>query len=76
MELLLRFIAGILKYFGYFITPLVYLINSINGCNSRVKIPPIRNDLLKLSVVDLAEKIRLKQVKLDIGLLLNSNNDI
>lgn len=62
MELLLRFIAGILKYVGYLVTPIVYLFSSINGYNSRVKIPPIRNDILKWSVVDLAEKIRMKQV--------------
>lgn len=62
MELLLRFIAGILKYVGYLVTPIVYLFSSVNGYNSRVKIPPIRNDILKWSVVDLAEKIRMKQV--------------
>lgn len=59
MEFFLRFIAGILKYCGYLITPLVCLLNT----NRRVKIPPIRNDLLKLTVVDLAEKLRQKQVQ-------------
>lgn len=59
MELLLRIIAGALKYLGYLITPLLCLVNT----HRRVKMPPIRNDLLKLSVVDLAEKIRQKQVQ-------------
>lgn len=58
MEVLLRMIAFLLKYIGYLIMPLQCLFNS----NKRVKVPPIKNDLLKLAVVDLAEKIRQKQV--------------
>lgn len=66
MEVLLRFAAVLLKLFGYLFTPFLILLNT----HKKVKIPPIKNDLLKLSVVDLAEKIRQREVIINNYLLL------
>ena len=58
MEVILRFMAFLLKCLGYLAVPFLIVFNS----HKKVKIPPIKNDLLKLPVVDLAEKIRAKEV--------------
>lgn len=59
MEILLRISAFLLKILGYLITPFLILCNS----HKKTKIPPIKNDILKLSVCELAEKLRQKEVK-------------
>lgn len=59
MELLLRVIGVILRFVGFFIVrPVLSLIYK----KETGKIPKITNDLLKVSAVDLAEKIRNKEV--------------
>lgn len=60
MEVLLRFVAFLLKLGGFLFTPFLILFNT----HKKVQIPPITNDLLKLPVVDLAEKIRKQEVKI------------
>lgn len=60
MEVLLRFVAFLLKLSGYLLTPFLILFNK----HKKVAIPPITNDLLKLPVVDLAEKIRQREVNI------------
>lgn len=60
MELLLRFVAFSMKIFGFLFTPILILFNK----HKRVKIPAHKNDLLNIPVVDLAEKIRNKEVSI------------
>lgn len=59
MEVLLRIVAFLLKMGGFIFAPFLILFNT----HKKVKIPPITNDLLKLPVVDLAEKIRQQEVR-------------
>lgn len=58
MEVLLRVAAFLLKCVGFLLTPFLILFNS----HKKVKIPPITNDLLNIPVIDLAQKIRKKEV--------------
>lgn len=60
MAWLLRSAALLLRVLGYLLTPFLILFNR----HKRETIPPIKNDLLKLSVVELAEKIRQKEVNI------------
>lgn len=64
MELILRLAGVIIRIIGFFIVrPLLrYMYPKEQG-----RIPKITNDLLKISAVDLAEKIRNKEVSLDIS---------
>lgn len=63
MELLLRFISFCLKIIGYLITPLLVIINYVNYRS--IQIPPIENELLKIPAVELAAKIRNKEVNIN-----------
>lgn len=58
MEVLLRVAAFLLKCVGFILMPFLSFFNSYK----KFKIPPIKNDLINLSVVDLAQKIRKKEV--------------
>lgn len=58
MEVLLRIMAFLLKCLGFLLTPFLILLNS----HKKNKIPQITNDLLKIPVVELAQKIRQKEV--------------
>lgn len=60
MEILLRFIGFCFKIIGFFITPLLALINYFKY--SAIRIPPIKNELLKIPAIELASKIRNKEV--------------
>lgn len=58
MAVLLRVAAFFLKWIGFLLTPFLILFSP----HKKVQIPPIKNDLLNISVVDLAQKIRKKEV--------------
>lgn len=59
MELILRIVGVILRIVGFFIVrPVLSLIYK----KETGKVPKITNDLLKVPAVDLAEKIRNKEV--------------
>lgn len=60
MEVLLRFAAFLLKCVGFLLTPFMILFNS----HKKVKIPPITNELLTISAVELAQKIRQREVNI------------
>lgn len=62
MELLLRFFGFCFKIVGYLITPLLAIINYFNY--RPIQIPPIENELLKIAAIDLAAKIRNKEVNM------------
>lgn len=65
MEPIIRFAAFLLKIFGYLILPILIFINKLNI--KPAKIPPIRNELLYIPAVDLATKIRNKEVSQNIN---------
>lgn len=65
MEPIIRFAAFLLKIFGYLILPILIFINKRNI--KPAKIPPIRNELLYIPAVDLATKIRNKEVSQNIN---------
>lgn len=58
MEVILRIAAFLLKYIGFLLTPFFYLFNPYKKLN----IPPNKNELLLIPVVDLAQKIRKREV--------------
>lgn len=58
MEVLLRVAAFLLKCLGFILMPFLCIFNPYK----KMKIPPIKNDLLYIPVVDLARKIRKKEV--------------
>lgn len=58
MEVLLRTAAFLLKCIGFLLTPFLTFFNSYK----KTKIPPIKNDLINICVVDLAQKIRKQEV--------------
>lgn len=61
MELLLRIVGVLLRIVGFFIVrPVLGLLYK----KETGKVPKITNDLLKICAVDLAEKIRNKEVRL------------
>lgn len=60
MELLLRFMGIVLKFFGVLSTPFVILSGKF--FYRPIKIPPIQNGLLRMAAIDLAAKIRNKEV--------------
>lgn len=61
MEIVLRILGIILRIAGFlFVRPVLRLIYR----KETGKIPKITNDLLKIPAVDLAEKIRNKEVSL------------
>lgn len=59
MEILLRSILFIIRILGFLLFP-IYFIKGIFSGNG--KIPPITSQLLNIPVVDLADKIRKKEV--------------
>lgn len=63
MEILLRFVSFVLKVIGYFLTPLLAIINYVNYRS--IRIPPIDNELLKIPAIELAAKIRNKEVNIE-----------
>lgn len=62
MELLLRFIGLCFKIVGFLITPMLAIINYLNYRS--IQVPPIKNELLKIAAIDLAAKIRNKEVNI------------
>lgn len=70
MELLLRFAAFLLKSVGFLLTPFLTFFNSYK----KTKIPPIKNDLINICVVDLAQKIRKREVSIAITVHYTQNN--
>lgn len=60
MDLLIRTLALLLKVFGFLFTPLNALISWIKYRD--IQIPAITNELLRLPAVDLAAKIRNREV--------------
>lgn len=62
MELLLRFIGMVMKVLNILSTP--FLVISGRYFYRPIKVPPIKNELLRLAAIDLAEKIRNKEVRL------------
>lgn len=58
MEVILRIGAFLLKLLGFLLMPFL----SICSFYKKIEIPPITNDLLNIPVVDLAQKIRKKEV--------------
>lgn len=58
METLLRVAAFLLKCLGFIVSPLLAIFNP----HKKVQIPPNRNELLNIPVVELAQKIRKKEV--------------
>lgn len=58
MELILRIAAFLLKCLGFVLTPLLGVFNSYK----KVNIPSNENELLNIPVVELAQKIRKKEV--------------
>lgn len=61
MEVMLRIAAFLLKCIGFLLVPILYLFNPYK----KVTIPPNKNELLNVPVVDLAQKIRKKEVNID-----------
>lgn len=57
MNVIVYFLGVFLRLFHFLTNPLYDLL-----AKEKRKIPPIKNDLLKISACDLAEKIRLRQV--------------
>lgn len=60
MEIILRFVAMILKVLNIISTP--FMIISSRYFYRPIKVPPIENSLLRIAAIDLAEKIRNKEV--------------
>jgi hypothetical protein len=60
MELTLRFYGVVMKLLWIILTPFLYLIFDIFG--KRGKVPPLKSPLLEICAVDLAEKIRKREV--------------
>lgn len=58
MEVILRIAAFLLKCLGFILTPLLGVFNAYK----KVNIPPNDNELLHIPVVELAQKIRKKEV--------------
>lgn len=63
MEILLRVIGFCFKIVGYFITPLLAIINYLSYRS--IQIPSIKNELLKIPAIELASKIRNKEVNIE-----------
>lgn len=61
MEILLRLFGVLNKIVNFLITPVLFLIYDAFGKHE--KLPPIRNPILELAAVDVAEKIRNREVK-------------
>ena len=62
MELFLRFFGIVQKIINYLMRPFLFLI--YDGFRQTDHFPPIKSSLLHISAVDLAEKIRNKEVSI------------
>lgn len=60
MELTLRIYGIINKILNFFLVPFLYLYYDVLGKNG--KVPALKNPILEISAVDLAEKIRSREV--------------
>ena len=60
MELTLRIYGLINKIINYLLAPFLYLYFDAFGKNG--KVPALKNPILEISAVDLAEKIRSREV--------------
>lgn len=60
MEMYLRIYTFITKIIAFLITPFLYLRYDIFGKQN--KLPPLNNPLLNIGAVDLADKIRNREV--------------
>ncbi|KAG5679613.1 hypothetical protein PVAND_009173 [Polypedilum vanderplanki] len=60
MEILLRLYGVLNKIVNFLITPVLYLLYDVFGKHERL--PPIRNSILEICAVDLAEKIRNREL--------------
>lgn len=60
MDLLVRFLAVLLKLLNFIVTPINSVVNYIRY--RPIKIPAITNELLTMPAVDLATKIRQREV--------------
>jgi hypothetical protein len=61
MEITLRIYGIINKILNYFLAPFLYLYFDVFGKHG--KVPPLKNPILEISAVDLAEKIRSREVR-------------
>lgn len=61
MELLLRLFGIFQAIINFLMKPLLYIL--YDGFRQTDHIPPIKSSLINISAVDLAEKIRNKEVK-------------
>lgn len=62
MELGLRLYGLINKIINFLITPFLFLIFDVLG--KKGKVPPVKNSILEICAVDLAEKIRSREVRI------------
>lgn len=69
MEILLILYGITNKVVNWLITPFLYLYFDVFG--KQDKLPPIKNPILEICAVDLAEKIRNRQV--NVNFLCNRN---
>lgn len=60
-KIILRLVLTLLSVVGFFIRPFLILYGYI--CTPKRKLPPFRDPLLEIPAVDLAEKIRNREVK-------------
>lgn len=69
-KVILRLVLALLSVVGFFIRPFLILYAYI--CTPKRKLPPFRDALLEIPAVDLAEKIRNREViKGDLLLILS-----
>lgn len=59
LEVVIVFIGFLLKIVRIFLLPILKIVYR----RQRKRLPPIKNDLLQIPAVDLANKIRMKQVQ-------------
>lgn len=64
MEIYLRTYSFIMKILSFLITPFLYLAFDVFGKHD--KLPPLQNPLLEICAVDLAEKIRNREVNIQV----------
>lgn len=60
MEIFLRLYAFITKAVNFLLTPIFYIVFELFGKHD--KLPPLKSPLLEICAVDLAEKIRNREV--------------
>lgn len=59
MNILVRILAFVLKLMGFITLPFLILFSRYKKSH---KVPPVKNPLLNIAVVDLAQKLRDKEV--------------